>query len=288
MARARMLHLALCGLLVTVGLQVVTAAPAAAIPGLTNVTVLSPVNSNPSRVVIAPCPAGLRIIGGGAQLAAANSEVAITYLAPVFSTANAFEGRAYEDRDGFAANWQLIVTAICAPAPPGYQISMSNGPWGSSAGTTTTAPCSAGRQVIGAGGAVDLGQGVTVLTSVFPNAAATAVTAIGAETQGGFAGMWRVQAWAVCADPVPGHTVAVTMSVIDSLQPKLQISPCPAGDLVHGIGFELFGGVGEVFLNLAMPNPIGPVGTAVPVVASEDQTGTLAVWGIRTHAVCAT
>ncbi|MGH8575155.1 MAG: hypothetical protein ACREX8_21680, partial [Gammaproteobacteria bacterium] len=75
--------------------------------------------------------------------------------------------------------------------------------------------------------------------------------------------------------------------VASSTSPKIQTSACPAGTSVHGVGFQFGGGLGEILLNMAFPNPTVPVGTSVPVVASEDQTGFLGNWAIRTYAICA-
>jgi len=170
------------------------------------------VDSSTVKSVIATCPAGKQIIGGGGRLTLATGEVSITHLAPT-ATADGYEARAYEDPDGFAGNWGLVVTAICANTP----------------------------------------------------------------------------AWAICANVVPGYTVVATVSVIDSSSPKTHTAACPAGRSVHGVGFLLSAiGIGEVFLNAVVPNPLAPLGTAVPVVASEDQGGVAGNWGLRTYAICAT
>lgn len=96
------------------------------------------------------------------------------------------------------------------------------------------------------------------------------------------------QSWAICAAPVAGHTVVVTVGVATSASPKTVISTCPAGHPVHGVGFITVGaGVGEVFLNAAFPNQPLPVGTSVPITASEDQGGGAGNWAIRTFAICA-
>ncbi|HEY0640447.1 MAG TPA: hypothetical protein VGD67_22690 [Pseudonocardiaceae bacterium] len=284
----RPLVVMLTGLLVALGLQVVAATPAAAIPGLQNVMVTTVADSSTFKQVIANCPAGKRVIGGGGRLSLATGEVAITYLAPM-TTATAYEARAYEDFDGFAGVWSLTVYAICAFTPAGYEIRTAASPMASPATASATATCTAGRVVLGTGGTVFPGRGVVLMTGIVPSPVVgpTSVTTLGAEVPPGFAGTWNVQSWAICASPVPGHSVSVTTGVIDSTSPKTQVANCPGGTFVHGVGFQFGGvGVGEIFLNLVFPNPM-PVGTGVPVVASEDQTGVAGNWGIRTYAVCA-
>ena len=287
-ARLRFLILTLNGLLTVIGLNFVTAGPAAAIPGLGNVSVATVVDSSVFKAASANCPAGQRAVGGGARLTIATSEVSLTRMAPN-ALGTAYEAFAYEDFDGFAGNWGLTVTAICANIPPGYAIVTASTPFGSPPVASVTATCPAGSQVFGTGGAVSPGRGVVLLTSTvpLPGVAPTSVTVTGAEIAGGFGGGWNVQAWAICALPVAGYTVVSTASVSDSTSPKALISGCPAGTAVHGLGFLLSGGTGEILLNMAFPNPAAPVGTGVPVVASEDQSGFAGNWSTRSYAICA-
>jgi hypothetical protein len=286
--RLRLLILTLSGLLAAVGLNMVTAGTAVAIPGLANVSAATVVDSSVFKAATANCPAGQRVIGGGARLTIITAEVSVTRMAPN-AAGTAFEAFAYEDLNGFAGNWGLVVIAICAPAPAGYAVVTATSPYASPATASITATCPAGLQVLGAGGAVSPGRGAVLLTGIIPSPGVgpTSVTTTGAEVAGGFPGGWNVQTWAICAAPVAGHTVMTTASVTDSASPKSQTSGCPAGTAVHGLGFQLNGGTGEILLNMAYPNPAAPVGTNVPVVASEELGGFAGNWGIRTHAICA-
>jgi hypothetical protein len=289
MARSRLVIGMLAGLLAVAGLNVVVAGPAAAIPGLNNVNVATVVDSGVFKAATANCPAGQSVIGGGARLTIATGEVSITRMAPN-AAGTGYEAWAYEDNTGFAGNWGLVVTAICAITPPGYVIVTAASPVTSPVTASVTAACPAGLQVLGTGGSVFPGRGVILLTGIIPSPAVgpTSATATGAEVPPGFASTWNVQAWAICAAPVAGATMVITASAANSLSPKTQISNCPAGRPVHGVGFQFGGsGVGEIFLNMAFPNPPGPVGMNVPVVASEDQTGVVGIWAIRTFAICA-
>jgi hypothetical protein len=288
MARIRFLILALSGLLTALGLNVLVAGPAAAIPGLNNVTASSVVDSNVFKSVTATCPIGQRVIGGGARLTLATGEVSITRMAPN-ATATGYDAQAYEDFDGFAGVWGLTVIAICAPTPPGYSIATAASPMGSPATASVVATCPAGTQVLGTGGAVIPGRGVVLLTGIIPSPGVgpTSVTVTGAEIAGGFSGTWNVEAWAICAAPVPGLTVVVSTSPSDSTSPKAQTAGCPAGLFVHGVGFQFGGGTGEILLNADFPNPAAPVGTNVPAAASEDQSAFAGNWALRTFAICA-
>ncbi len=286
--RLRLMILAFSGLLAAAGLTVVTAGSAAAIPGLTNVPAATVLDSSTFKSITALCPVGQRVIGGGARLNLATGEVAITYLAPT-ATGDGYTARAYEDADGFGGAWALQVIAICANTPPGYLIVTAASPMASPVTASVTASCPAGRQVLGTGGSVFPGRGVVLLTGIIPSPAVgpTSVTATGAEVPPGFTGTWNVEAWAICAAPVAGHVMVITASVANSVSPKTQTSICPAGRPVHGLGFQFGGsGVGELFLNTAYPNPTVPFGANVPITASEDQTGVVGFWAIRTFAIC--
>lgn len=279
--------LTLSGLLVAAGLNVVTAGPAAAIPGLANVSVATAFDSSDFKSVSAPCPAGKRVIGGGARLTFATGEVAITHLAPD-AAGTAYEAQAYEDADGFAGNWGLTVTAVCANMPPGYTIVTAASPMASPATASAIATCPSGLRVLGTGGSVSPGRGVVLLTGVIPESILPSrVRVTGAEIAGGFADTWNVQSWAICVVPVGAQPMVTTVSAGNSVSPKTQSSWCTPSTYVHGVGFQL-GGVGELFLNAAFPNPPNflPGAINVPVQVSEDQSGYAGNWGIRTMAIC--
>src|SRR5215207_832918 len=177
----------LSGLLAVVGFNVAMAGPAAAIPGLGNVSAATVVDSSVFKSATANCPAGQRVIGGGARLTAGTSEVSLTRMAPD-AAGTAYQASAYEDADGFAGNWGLTVTAICANMPPGYAIVTATSPVGSPATATITATCPANSRVLGTGGAVSPGRGVVLLTGTVPSPTVgpTSVTVTGAEIAGGF------------------------------------------------------------------------------------------------------
>ncbi|WP_283136961.1 hypothetical protein [Rhizohabitans arisaemae] len=284
----RRIALATLGALTLVGAHLAVATPANAIPGLENVTTVSAFNSNVFKSQTALCPAGKRVVGAGARLTMVTNEVAITQFAPL-PNGQGVEARAYEDWDGFAGNWGLIAHAICADTPAGWEIQTATSPPGSPPSATVVASCSPGKRALGTGGNVFPGRGVVVLTGVIPQGGAspTSVRAVGEETEVAFLGDWTVSAWAICANPVPGHTTAVATTVSDSLSPKVQSVPCPAGTQVHGVGLQIGGGLGQVFINAAVSVP-NPVSTQVPTRAVEDQTGLATNWAMRTYAICAT
>lgn len=260
-----------------------------AVPGMGNVTAATAVDSSAAKTLTAFCPAGQRVTGGGARLTVITGEVSITRMAPT-ATGDGFEAHASEDRDGFAGNWGLQVTAICAPPPAGYAIVTATSAPASDVSASVTATCPTGTILIGSGaGVAPSSGGFVLLSNLMPLGLSnpTRVSALGSESRGGFASTWTVQVWAICTAAISGLTVVSTDGVANSTSPKTTTSACPAGQRVHSVGFQLGGSTPDLFLNAAFPNPQSPVGTSVPVTFSEGQAGLVGFWAIRTIAVCA-
>ena len=85
-------------------------------PGLAGVEIVtaeSANSSNSQHQVDATCPAGKRIVGGGAQVYGANAEAALDESFPVDATK--WRARAYEVV-ATADNWHVVAFAVCAVA----------------------------------------------------------------------------------------------------------------------------------------------------------------------------
>jgi hypothetical protein len=89
-------------------------AGAQGVPGLAGleiVTAEGPSNSDANRQVDVSCPAGKKVVGGGAHIWNASSDVALDESYPM--SASAWRATAYEV-NATAANWHLVAYAICA------------------------------------------------------------------------------------------------------------------------------------------------------------------------------
>lgn len=179
-------------------------ATAATVPpaSATVVSSLTPFDSTANKTIAAVCPAGKRVLGGGARVNAAQ-HVVLTREEPVHTSAgDSYVVEASEDRIGFAGAWALQAFAICADPPPGLEIVSATGPAGSRAFQVVNADCR-GKLAIGAGGRINGGGGrVDLLTIAQGMGFASGTAAGGSEELAGFGGTWSVTAFAVCVTPV--------------------------------------------------------------------------------------
>jgi hypothetical protein len=270
---------------VLVGASVTAVAtPAWAVPGLVAVTVTSAeVGSESFKGVAAECPAGTKIVGGGADVQGGNHSVRVAGInpAPLLPNPNALWATAHEDLLGYAGSWSLVAWAICAPGLVGWEVVLADatGPTNSLAAATAT--CPAGKKVIGAGGR-SAGKVSVVLDSINIAADLNSVTvevmAINGATP-------VAHAYAICINTVPGQQLVELNSRSRSADQTVALS-CPAGTKVHGVGGGLTGASGQSYID-----ELGPTGvslTSVFIDAREDVTGNPSPWSAKVQAVCAT
>jgi hypothetical protein len=152
--------------------------------------------------------------------------------------------------------------------------------------------CPAGKQVIGAGGAItiftDSGEiegtrGDVNIEDIKPNAALTSVTVLAREHEGGTAETWGVRAYAMCADPPDGLELVTETSEPDS-DPASATAICPAGKNLQGTGGEISPGTGQVGIDDLRPNAAL---NRVTVAGLEDETGLQSNWTVTAYAICA-
>lgn len=155
---------------------------------------MSPKSANPT------CPGTTKLYGLGAEITGGLGNVVIDDLTPSMNltgiTVTAYENGAY------AGNWKITGYAICGNAVPNMErVAISNPapPAMPNAVTPKSADspaCPLGTQVHGMGGTITGGLGDVSLDDLLPtltNARATGYAIAG------FAGNWRVTAYAICA-----------------------------------------------------------------------------------------
>jgi hypothetical protein len=222
-------------------------ASAATVPTATVVSELTPFDSTSPKTIAALCPAGKRVIGGGARING-GEHVVLTRLEPVQAGAgDSYVVEASEDQTGFADPWALQAYAICADPPPGLQIVSAPGVLGSDAFLGVSARCPAGKFAVGAGGRINSGEGQVALSTIAEGGLwSTRTTAGGTEDPDQFAGTWSVTAFAVCVTPTSLSDLRIVKVQSANNADALKITEawCPSGKKVTGgTAFSNFPGV---------------------------------------------
>ena len=163
----------------------------------------------------------------------------------------------------------------------------------SSVNKSVTATCPAGKQVVGAGGAIlnsigaDGGYGHVFITDIVPNQALTSVMVQGGENSA-WADSWKVVAYAMCA-PVGAianlqRVTATAANNGTSDFVKTATAQCPQGLRLYGTGFEINNANGSV-----LPDTLQPDAGLTEVEGSAHENGNFAgTWDWTTYAICGT
>ena len=153
---------------------------------------------------------------------------------------------AREDQNGFAGNWTVSAYAVCAVAPQGLQRVSAAGQV-SAGGPDIVANCPAGKGLLGVGGEASGGSGqVSIETYALPGTGEpTRGVARGFEDQDGYAPAWTLTAYAICANSAQRSSATSATQLATGRSGEVN---CPAGKQATGLGGEITGGVGEVWL----------------------------------------
>jgi hypothetical protein len=189
-----------------------SAAAATTVSGVEQVRVGTTDNSLSPKTIVAYCPAGKRIIGGGGEIDTVGSDrnPAFTELRPVFridGTRDAYVVTAAETPPGTTEEWELEAHAICAnPLPGMFMIAYTTSPSSSSVQNSAVG-C---PWIIGAGARISTASGRVVLQAAIPFAPGSLARARGHEIPAGYSGTWTVTAYAICVPTKPaGYTIVV-------------------------------------------------------------------------------
>lgn len=264
---------------------VTIATPASAVAGLVVVTSTSPERGSESfKGANAVCPAGTKILGGGADIVGGGHGVQLGALnpAPLGLPANSMWATANEDVLGYGGSWYITAWAFCASGVTGHEIVQASSaePAGSTF-ASATATCPPGKKVIGAGG-ISAGKPSFVLDTVdiTSDLNSVYVETIAAESPTpGTAPL--AQAYAICIVPVPGQQLVAASSGFTSADKSLSVS-CPFGKRLHGAGGGMTGALGQAHLDM-----LAPSGASSRIEAREDATGYSGTWKVDVYAVCA-
>jgi hypothetical protein len=245
--------------------------------GLERVAATSPTDSL-EKDVEAACPAGKRLLGGGAEIIGGGGQVTLEEDLPIGISPTSAQAKGHEDANGTDGTWSVRAIAICAAAAERV---VAQSPNDSEFFKTVNVACPSGMQVTGAGGDITGGGGQIVIDEITPGVAGSFFTAFEDET--GFAGNWFLRVYSICATPLLGDQRVFVSSPTNSSD-KSVTATCPTGTRLVGAGGEIAGTLGQVLLEEVVPDP-GL--TSVRVTGVEDETGTDDTWALFARAVCA-
>jgi hypothetical protein len=150
----------------------------------------------------ATCPAGKKVIGTGANIVGNVTKTFLNAVRPLTSALTAVQAEAA--REDTASGITVTVTshAICINPVPGQQVVTTMGLVDSASAKYTRVMCPTGTRLHGTGGALHGANGESTIDRIgLLGAGAVEGADIEArEDETGFAGLWRADAWAICAN----------------------------------------------------------------------------------------
>jgi hypothetical protein len=169
--------------------------------------------------------------------------------------------------------------AAVVAAVPGLVRVVATSP-NNSLNKSVTATCPAGKQLYSAGGQITGGLGNVYMDDVTPADNLLNVRVTGQEN-GAYAGNWTVTAFAICGNPVLNMQRISFQSATNGNSPKSVVADCPAGTRLYGLGGEVTGGNGNVFMYRMVPNVTL---TGASISAAENAADTS--WTLTGYAIC--
>jgi hypothetical protein len=147
----------------------------------------------------------------------------------------------------------------------------------------TRAECPAGKRVVGVGAEIVGGLGEVAITQVYPENDLRHVFVQAEEDADGSSRSWRVDAYAMCANPIAGSHVVEGIRT-NAFDDKTARAQCPAGEKIMSVGGFISGaGTGRASIT-GLTYPSSSIGD---VRAQERPPGTTNTWSIKAIAICA-
>ncbi|GLY94046.1 hypothetical protein [Actinoplanes sp. NBRC 103695] len=227
--------------------QAVNSAPAAAatLPfGTVRAFVTQSVpDLRPEKPHSTPCPAGERVLGGGA-FTVGGIHAVITEMQPIHPATgpDRFQVTAAADQFGIAGVWSIQVFAFCGVVPASAQLEIQQltNPSTSAPVSQAGTRCSPGKLVVGTGGKIDNGGGQVDLGTVPGSSGGATATsaALAKEDADGFAGQYTLTGYSVCAlpnHPLDFEMVRQTFRSAGAVPSQTAVIACPSGMALTGL-----------------------------------------------------
>jgi hypothetical protein len=225
-------------------------------------------NSTSTRSATASCPQGQRVLGGGAYVMARNggSTYGNVLLQALMPGTSSYFAQAVEKRSfgGYSGDWALSAYAICAPVPASLDVEVVSRTSYNSVKCTSTyscvndisAPCPAGKRIIGTGGILAgnaFNSGGVSFQQIRPNQQG-AYSFVQGVLEGGLAGTtFTVTAFAVCAYPIQGWHVVIDGTDYSNARLQIASVECPEGEQIIGGGLTKGDGLGYARVETMWP-----------------------------------
>jgi hypothetical protein len=278
------------------GGSVATAGPAAAaVPGLSAVSVSGTPSTDPRQSVTVTCPGNTVLISAAGYLTGAVGAATVDDIFPDPAARSVTVTGSVTDPP-FAGSWSPTAVAYCSDPLPGLVWVEEQSAY-NSVDKSVTATCPVGKKLVGNGASVHNGYGEVLLTGIVPKnggagVAADSVTVVASE-EAPYASPWLVVAYAACANQLLGQEVSFGASAHDSTDPKAGITAtCQGSKVATGGGAALIvspGGIGNVVLDDLYPNNLNTGSAPTMTIASAygEDTPVGASWTLKLFALCA-
>ena len=187
------------------------------------------------------CPGTTVVVGTGFTITGGSGDV---FIEDVIPGRDSVTVRAEEGDVPAAQNWSLTARAVCAVAPPGWEIESAPSTLGSDPSNIASVQCPDGRVAIGVGFDLDDTNGQLALTDLELSDAQVTVTMYEDDTGTGL--NWAGTAYAVCSYELEGLRVISRNASPGSTSENTACRPATEST-IGAIG-HLDGGAGNVRL----------------------------------------
>ncbi|TQS20832.1 hypothetical protein [Microbispora sp. KK1-11] len=256
----------------------------------------TPIDTTQYKNVQATCPAGTKLVGGGAHIGYVSIPLS---QAEASAQANSYSAAAYAD-GATQDPWNLNVTAICADVSVVLNLQYVNRstPVDDTDAKSVTVQCpstlrvlSTGFRIIGGKGDIrpigtSLSEPASSISAVSPN---TAVTASAVEKPG-YTGTWGINASAVCGTPSSNYEVRTAIDTVVVDPPatpfpwRAAVAKCAPGKQLYGIAGRIDGAAPRYVALQAFIVDYAPEGTVLLQAIAE--VPNTPPWSVTASAIC--
>ena len=258
-------------------------------------------NSDSFKGAFAECPAGERVVGGGARIVNGHGRVGLVSMQPSptwpSSTPDVYYAWAQEHPWWFpeyTENWSVVAYAICVPSMPGLTYVRA-----SSTTYAAVASCPSDKVVVGTGASVSYQRGHSLQwirpMGVNGFAAHSVRVEAGYDFEGGSSG-FEVGATANSASPPPGYEFLAEGTIAGHTNPREVAAFCPDGKSLLGGGLTKYDPYGKAQVDGVYPNmanayfttsaQLGPR-AADELARDPESANSYGAWAIAAWVICA-